>query len=142
MTVREQPTRKQSAILTRAQLDKQRGAFERFSALGLLFFSFAGTIAALSGGWTALRSDPHPAPIVGGITLQLTLTAMEYWYGAGRGAWRYRVALCVDAALTTVGYGPLFVPFLAPWLASHGLGEMAAPGAWLIVAVAAFLLAW
>lgn len=142
MTVREQQTRKQSAILTRAQLDKQRGAFERFSALGLLFFSFAGTVAALSGGWTALRTDPRLAPIVGGIALQLALTAGEYWYGAGRGPWRYRVALCIDAAFTTVGYGPLFVPFLTTWLIGHSLGEMAAPAAWLIVAIAAFVLAW
>lgn len=143
MTVREQPTRrKESAVISRAALDKQRGAFERFTAFGLLFLSFAGTIAALSGGWSALRTNPRAAPIVGGIALQLVLTAMEYWYGAGRGAWRYRVALCVDSALTTVGYGPLFVPFLIPWLAGHSLGEMAMPIAWLIVAVVAFALAW
>jgi hypothetical protein len=143
MSVTQKPMRdKPSAIITRAQLDRQRGAFERFSAFGLLFFSFAGTVAALSGGWTALRNEPHLAPIVGGIALQLALTAAEYWYGAGRGPWRYRIALCIDSALTTIGYGPLFVPWLTTWLAGHNLGEMAAPGAWLIVAIAAFALAW
>ena len=145
MTVREEPLksrRKESAIVSRATLDRQRGAFERFAAFALLLLSFAGTVAALSGGWTALRTAPRLAPIVGGIGLQLALTATEYWYGAGRGHWRYRVALCVDAALTTVGYGPLFVPWIAPYLAARGAGELALVLAWALVGVAALALAW
>jgi hypothetical protein len=108
----------------------------------LLLLSFAGTIAALSGGWTALRTDPRMAPIVGGIAAQIVLTATEYWYGAGRGPWRYRAALCCDAVLTTLGYGPLFVPWLTDYLAAHGTGELAPALAWAIVGVAALLLAW
>lgn len=134
--------RKQSAIISRATLDKQRGAFERFSALGLLLLSFAGTIAALSGGWTALRSEPRLAPIAGGFMLQLALTATEYWYGAGRGPWRYRLALCLDSALTAVGYGPLLVPGLSSYLSTRGTGELADVAAWFVVAVAAVVLAW
>lgn len=133
---------KQSAVISRATLDKQRGAFERFSALGLLFLSFAGTIAALSGGWTALRTEPRLAPIAGGFALQFVLTATQYWYGAGRGPWRYRLALCLDSALTAVGYGPLLVPGLSTYLLARGAGELADVAAWLIVAVAALLLAW
>jgi len=133
---------KQSAIITRAQLDKQRGAFERFTAVGILFFSFAGTIAAFSGGWTALRSELHLAPIIAGIATQLALTAAEWWYGAGRGAWRYRLALCIDSALTTIGYGPLIVPWLALYLTTRGMGEMASPLAWGLIGVVSFLVAW
>lgn len=144
MTVESKPLgkRKASAIVTRATLDRQRGAFERFSALALLLLSFAGSVAALSGGWAALRTDPRLAPIVGGIVVQLVLTATEYWYGAGRGPWRYRVALCVDAALTTIGYGPLFKPWLTDYLAARGTGELAPLLAWMIVGAAALALAW
>lgn len=144
MTVESKPLgkRKASAIVTRAMLDRQRGAFERFSALALLLLSFAGSIAALSGGWSALRTDPRLAPIAGGVAVQIVLTATEYWYGAGRGPWRYRVALCVDAVLTTIGYGPLFMPWLTVWLASHGTGELTTVLAWAIVGALALALAW
>lgn len=134
--------RKQSAIITRATLDKQRGVFERFSAFGVLFFSFAGTISALSGGWAALASNPRVAPIVGGLGLQAALTAAQWWYGAGRGQYRYRLALLIDSALTTVGYGPLIVPWLAPYLAARGLGDIALFCAWGITGIAAWLIAW
>lgn len=133
---------KQSAIVTRAALDRQRGAFERFSALGILFFSFAGTIAAFSGGWSALASNPRLSPILGGLVAQFALTAAEWWYGSGRGPLRYRVALAFDAALTTFGYGPLIVPWLAPYLAARGLGEIALILAWGLIGVLSFLVAW
>ncbi len=144
MTVKSEPLtkeRKQSAIVTRATLDRQRGAFERISAFGVLFFSFAGSIAALSGGWPALRADPHLAPIVGGIVIQAVLTISEWWYGGGRGRWRYRLALLLDMALTTIGYGPLIVPYLAAYLAARGL-PYAEPLAWLAVAMLSFVIAY
>lgn len=136
MSVRNEPLnkqRKESAIVSRATLDRQRGAFERMSAIGILFFSFAGSIAALSGGWSALRSEPRLAPIAAGIAIQVTLTAAQWWYGAGRGRWRYRLALAIDAALTTVGYGPLIAPPLAGYFAAKGLADMATPLAWIVV---------
>jgi len=142
MTVESKPLGKKSAIVTRATLDRQRGAFERFSALTLLLLSFAGTVAALSGGWASLRTDPRLAPIVGGIVVQLVLTATEYWYGAGRGPWRYRLALCFDMVLTTIGYGPLFVPWLTTYLTAHGIGELARVLSWGIVGAVALALAW
>lgn len=144
MTVRSEPTtkRKQSAIVSRATLDRQRGAFERLSAFVVLFFSFAGTIAALSGGWTALRTDPQFAPIVGGLALQGIFTVVEWWYGSGRGPWRYRLALCADSALTALGYGPLVAAWLTAYLAAHGLGGLAEVAAWGIISLASFAVAW
>lgn len=144
MTVESKPLgkRKASAIVSRATLDQQRGAFERLMAIGVLFFSFAGSVAALSGGWTELRSAPRLAPIAAGIALQVALTAAEWWYGAGRGRWRYRLALAIDAALTTVGYGPLIVPPLAGYFATKGMGDVALPLAWIVVSGVSLAVAY
>ena len=145
MTVESKPLgpRKQSAIVSRATLDRQRGTFERLTAAGLLFISFAGSIAALSGGWAALIADPRPGAIAAGVAAQLALTAAEWWYGKGRGPWRYRIALCVDTALTAIGYGPLLVPWLTTYLAAHGLhGGANTMLAWAIVGIASAALAW
>src|SRR5262249_19920667 len=133
---------KQSAIVRRETLDAQRGAFERFSAFGVLFFSFAGTIAALSGGWTALAEHPQIASIAGGVVTQLALTVAGWWYGAGREGWRYRIALAIDAALTAAGYGPLIVPWLTSYLAAHGIGDAALYLAWGIVGGVSLLIAY
>lgn len=134
--------RKASAIVSRATLDRQRGVFERMMAIGLLLLSFAGTAAALSGGWSVLLADPQPGRIAAGIAAQLALTAAEWWYGNGRGRWRYRVALCLDTALTALGYGPLIVPPLAAYLAGRGLDSGANAAAWAIVALVSVALAW
>lgn len=144
MTVREQPgnRRKESAIVSRAQLDRQRGAFERLMAAGLLFISFLGSIAAFSGGWAALLANPRPGAIASGVAAQVMLTAAEWWYGAGRGRWRYRVALCIDTALTAVGYGPLLAPWLISYLIAHGIGDVSGILAWGIIALASAALAW
>lgn len=133
---------RQSAILTRAMLDRQRGAFERFSALAVLFFSFVGTVAAFSGGWTALVDAPHIAPIVGGLAVQTVLTAAQWWYGAKRGPWRYRIALLIDTGLTTAGYGPLIVPWLGAYFTTRGAGELGEPIAWVVTALLAAGIAW
>lgn len=145
MTVREAPMdrkRKESAIVSRAALDRQRGAFERAMAIILLFVSFAGSIAALSGGWPALLAAPHGGAIASGIAVQVALTAAEWWYGAGRGRWRYRLALSLDTALTAIGYGPLIIPTVTPYIAARGAGDLATVLAWGIVVIASALLAW
>ena len=133
MTVKSEPLtkeRKASAIVTRATLDRQRGVFERVLAFGVLFFSFAGTIAALSGGWSALRADPRLAPIVGGIALgsDAHVRRMVVWRRAR--SLPYRAALLIDATLTTIGYAPLIVPWLAAYLMSKGIGDPALYLAW------------
>jgi len=143
MTVESKPLRrKESAIVSRATLDRQRGTFERAMAFGVLFFSFAGTVAALSGGWAALRTNPQPAPIIGGLAIQAALTAAEWWYGKGRGPWVYRLALLIDTALTTLGYGPLVVGWLSAYLVSRGVGELATILAWGLIGVVSWLIAW
>jgi hypothetical protein len=143
MTVESKPLRsKQSAIVTRATLDRLRGAFERAMAFGVLFFSFAGTVAALSGGWAALRTNPQLAPIAGGLALQGALTAAEYWYGKGRSRPVYLAALLIDIALTTYGYGPLIVPWLTTYLQGRGMGELAPAVAWGLIGVVSWLIAW
>lgn len=143
MTVRSRDTSaKRSAIVRRETLDRQRGNFERLMAAGLLFISFAGTVAAVSGGWGALIADPQPGAILIGLAIQTALTAAEWWYGAGRGEWRYRLALCIDTALTAVGYGPLIAPWLVPYLAAKGLGDVAVLVAWPLIVLASAALAW
>lgn len=145
MTVRDQPLqnrRKESAIVSRAALDRQRGMFERWMAAGLLFISFAGSIAAFSGGWATLLYSPHLGAIAIGVAVQVALTAAEWWYGDGRGRWRYRVALCVDTALTAVGYGPLLAPWITSYLAARGAGDASSAISWGVVVVASTALAW
>lgn len=144
MTVESKPLgpRKQSAIVSRATLDRQRGTFERAMAFGVLFFSFAGTVAALSGGWAALRTNPQLAPIAAGLAVQGGLTAAEYWYGKGRGRMIYLVALLIDIALTTYGYGPLIVPWLSSYLQARGAGELSTVLAWGLIGVVSWLIAW
>lgn len=144
MNVKQGPLNsKQSAIVSRKTLDRQRGTFERLSAAGLLFISFAGSIAAVSGGWNVLLTHPQIGAIVSGILIQVALTAAEWWYGAGRGRWRYRVALSVDTALTAVGYGPLLLPWMITYLAARGAGDaLASMIAWGIVGLASAALAW
>lgn len=144
MTVESKPLgkRKESAIVTRAALDRQRGAFERLMAAVLLFVSVAGSIAAVSGGWAALLANPRPGAIATGIAAQVALTAAEWWYGAGRGRWRYRLALCIDTALTAVGYGPLLAPPLTSYLAAHRVGDASTILAWTLIVIASWGLAW
>ena len=145
VTIREEPLksrRKESAIISRATLDRQRGAFERLMAIVLLFVSFAGTIAVVSGGWAALISAPRIGAIAIGVAIQIGLTAAEWWYGYGRGPWRYRLALSADTGLTVGGYGPLLAPALAVYLATHIGTDWALPLAWAILVLASFWLAW
>lgn len=142
MPVVSTPMGKRSAIVRRATLDQQRGAFERFMAIGLLFVSFAGSIAALSGGWSALIATPRPGTIAAGFAVQCALTAAQWWYGAGRGQWRYRLALLIDTALTAIGYGPLLALWLIPYVVSKGAGESATMIAWGIIVIVSALLAW
>src|SRR6185295_4270171 len=95
---------KESAIVSRATLRRQRGAIERWTAFIGLFVSFLGTIAALSGGWAALIGSPRVAPIVGGLAAQAFLTFLQRHYHDR--PWLSRPSRVVDAALTALGYGP------------------------------------
>lgn len=130
---------KDSAIVSRARLRKQRGAIERWSAFVLLFVSFLGTIAALAGGWPALLSAPRIAPIVGGLAVQAGLTYLQWHYYDNR--LLSRPSRMIDAALTALGYGPLFLTWLMGELAARGVPE---PWyiAWAIIGLVSYGLAW
>lgn len=63
--------RKESAVISRAQLRQQRGVVERWTAFVVLFISFLGTIVALAGGWPSFLASlraltPNWAAILGG----------------------------------------------------------------------------
>lgn len=130
---------KDSAVVDRATLRRQRGTIERYSAFVLLFVSFAGTIAAFAGGWSALIAAPRIAPIVGGVVVQALLTHLQ---------WHYfdqphisRPARVADAILTALGYGPLLHAGLLSGLAGRGVPE---PWyvAWGIIVGISYVLAW
>lgn len=154
MTVRSTPLRdeeaerrsKESAVVSRASLRRQRGSIERWSAFVLLFVSFAGTVATLSGGWEPLFTAPRLVPIIGGIAIQALLTHLQWHYFDRPHISRpSRVA---DAVLTALGYGPLLHAGLVGWLAGHGVpntaeqGNFAWYGAWLIIGLVSYALAW
>jgi hypothetical protein len=140
VTVQSKPiAAKDSAIVNRAKLRRQRGAIERWSALVILFASFLGTIAAMSGGWPALIAAPSLTPIIGGLIFQGVLTYLEWHYYDHKPiSWAARV---FDTGLTAWGYGPLVVLPLAAFLAARGVSS-AEQGAWAIIVIVSFLTAW
>lgn len=137
---------KQSAIVNRATLARSRTTIERSTAWGLLLLSVAGTVAALAGGWPALLAAPSLAAIVGGLVIQGGLTYLEWAY------YHSRVlsggARLIDAALTALGFGPLFLAALTRFFAAAGVTSVIAgqPGAvvaaWGAIAIASYGLAW
>ncbi len=135
---------KESAIVTRAQLRRQRGAIERYLAWSVLFVSFLGSVVWLAGGWgpflagiLALR--PPVAAILGGIGIQALLTYLQWHYFDKK-----IIAIparIFDAYTTAASFGPLFVPFLVSALEARG-----APSplylAWAIIGFVAYGAAW
>lgn len=117
---------KDSAIVTRAQLRRQRGAIERGTAWVVLVVSFLGSVAWLAGGWPVLLAGiaafrPNWSAIIGGLALQGLLTFFQ-WHYFDRPivAWAARIA---DAYTTARGYGPLVLAWLMGLLAARGVTE-------------------
>jgi len=146
MSVTVKPMRdpKESAIISRSRLRKQRGAIERFTALGVLFISFLGSIVALHGGWAPLISSlvalqPKWSLLLLGVGLQVLLTYLE-WHYFDRPliAWPARLA---DTALTALGYGPLVLDVLVRALTSEVLPDPFF-AAWGIIGLVSLLAAW
>lgn len=135
--------RKPGAIVSSAQLERTRGAFERLTGLAVLVLSLLGTIVAFHGGWEPVLSGQWRMSAVGwGLAAQAFLTALQWWYGRlSRTHPIYLVSLGIDTGLTTIGYGPLIVPMLAPIIAERGIAEPVL-AAWLALAGAAFVVAW
>lgn len=144
VTSKPMSDRKDSAVVSRARLRRQRGAIERWTAWTVLLVSFLGSIAALHGGWPPLIASlitlqPNWAALLGGLGIQVLLTFLEWHYfDQPLVAWPARV---IDAATTALGYGPLILAPLSAALASQALpqGDIAA---WCIIAVISFLIAW
>ena len=135
---------KQSAVVTRADLRKQRGSIERFMAWGVLLISFIGTIVVLHGGWPAFIASFTDGPLkigalLGGVIIQVVLTFLE-WYYFDRIllAWGARLA---DTVLTALGYGPLFVVPLVAWLTPYTASGATAL-AWTLIALLSLAVAW
>lgn len=135
---------KQSAITTRATLQKQRGAIERAMAWLVLLVSFLGSIVALHGGWPPFIASLTVGPLnlgalLGGVLIQLVLTFLE-WYYSDRWpiAWGARI---VDTATTAIGYGPLFLAPLMAMLHDRGLADPTL-AAWGIISLVSLGVAW
>jgi len=147
---------KESAIITRARLRKQRGSIERWTAWVVLLVSFLGSIAALHGGWPPLIASirtlqPHWAALLGGLAIQALLTYLEWHYfDVPLIAWLARL---FDALTTALGYGPL----VEGWLRDASIAlmvsdpsELTTPAiqlqgdiaAWCIIGIVSLLVAW
>jgi hypothetical protein len=135
---------KESAIVRRATLRRQRGAIERATAWIVLFVSVLGTIAAMAGGWVPLIASiralqPNWAAIAGGAAAQALLTYLEWHYfDVPTISWPARIA---DTAATALGYGPLVA---APLIGALAARDIPLPFllAWCIILIVSLLIAW
>lgn len=140
MTVRSTSARqhKASAIVSRATLDRQRGAVERWSALVVLVIGVLGTVVAFHGGWApVLALHISAAALIGGLAIQGLLTYLEWYYhDLLLVAWGARV---IDATLTAIGYSGLLALPLADLLRDAPYPQHVA---WAIVWLVSLLIAW
>jgi hypothetical protein len=154
MTIRSEPSRnpvappsgeraggkKQSAVVSRAQLERGRGRVERLTAYVVLLVSFVGTVVALHGGWgVVLTSGLQVRALAGGVLLQIVLTWLQWSYHHIRAlCWGSRL---IDAAFTAYGYGPLFIVALVGYLTERSIPQPLFAG-WFILGLVSLLLAW
>lgn len=135
---------KESAIVSRSRLRRQRGAIERWTALVVLFVSFLGTIVTFAGGWppflAGLRTfQPAWGAIGGGLFVQGLLTYFQWHYFDRRYvSFPARIA---DAVLTALGYGPLVIDALTLYLTSRDAPQPLYL-AWLVIGLVSYALAW
>jgi len=139
----EKQRKKASAVVSRAQLARSRGAFERAMAATVLLVSYLGTVLTIAGGVAPLLAAPtRPLPWLGALVVQGGLTALQWWYGnVSRRHPAYLGSLVIDAGATIWGYGPVFAPPIAAAIAAREISEPAL-AAWAIVGVAALAIAW
>lgn len=139
------PSRKESAIIRRSTLRKQRGTVERATAWIVLVLSVFGTVATLAGGWTPLIASivartPLWSAIIGGFAVQGVLTFLEwYYFDKPLVSWPARV---LDTLMTMIGYGPLVLVPLVAILAAKLAPAQATQAAWGIIGLVSLLIAW
>lgn len=135
---------KESAVISRARLRKQRGAIERWTAWVVLFVSFLGTVVVFAGGWgpfiaSIVARQPSIAAIGGGIGAQALLTYLEWHYYDVRAiSWTARI---FDAATTALGYGPLCVAWLIAQLTARDIPQPFYV-AWALLGLVSYATAW
>jgi len=131
---------KESAIISQAQLRRQRGAIERWTALVVLFASFVGTVVAFNGGWpNILALKISIAATLLGVILQVLLTYLEWhYYDVPAISWGARV---IDMVTIAAGYGPLVLTPLANYLEGKNAPQPFYI-AWLIIGLVSLGIAW
>jgi len=138
------PRAKESAVVRRATLRKQRGKVERATAWIVLFVSALGTIATFAGGWEPLIASiralrPNWAAIAGGVGAQALLTFLEWhYYDVPLVSWPARF---FDTILTALGYGPLVAALLIGILTTRN-APLPFQLAWGIIILVSFLIAY
>jgi len=144
LTSPTRPALKESAIIRRATLRRQRGAIERSTAWFVLVLSVIGSIAALAGGFVPLIAGimtraPQWSAIIGGFMLQVLLTHLEWHYfDTPLVAWPARM---VDTLTTAIGYGPLVIAALSAFLLARGV-PLPLYAAWGIIGIVSFIAAY
>lgn len=140
--------RKDSAMLSQAQIDRARPGIERSFAWVLLALSFTGAVAALharppdfDGVRPLLQGQIDPVLVAAGVGLQGGCTLIQWLYRKRR-SWLRAAALTVDAVSTAIGYAPLALPMIATALALVASADTASWGAWIVLVVASFVLAF
>ena len=129
----------QVGTFSRERLVRSRTGVEKAAAWALLAVSWLGSIVTAHGGWAALVASPSLALTGVGLVAQAVLTYLQWSYpDVWWVAWPARA---VDALLTALGYGFLFIGGLTLLLARTGLSLAPWPMAWFVVSVAG-LVAW
>lgn len=131
---------KESAVISRAQLRRQRGKVERYTAWVVLFVSFIASVVAFNGGWSnVLALKFGIAATLLAVGLQILLTYLEWhYYDKPIISWGARL---VDTATTALGFGPLALPALTAYLSSRAIPAEVIVS-WLIIGIASLGVAW
>mgnify|MGYP000954117115 FL=1 len=126
-------------VISRAAVRRSRTTVEKALAWGVLALSWLGSVVTAHGGWAPFLAIPSPAAIGIGLAMQAVLTYAQWAYDDNR--WIAWPARAIDALLTALGYGFLFVRGLAALFRATGLDSMIWPLGWWQVTTAG-LIAW
>ena len=154
-TIPQRGSSNPSAVVSRAQLQRGRTAFERVVGFGLLIGSIVGSVLALNGGATwpiALGA------LLGGVGVQALLTVVQWFYhphvppGLGRFTrlalwcrgltWTYAASVLIGAGLSVAGYRAVL---LDPLLGLVDRIDRLSPvgvtiGAWVLLIVVSLIV--